>query len=148
MLKITIKDDDTILRITVEGDLTDQLANVLDANWQNADALRKTKKVVVDLCGVTAIDAAGKEVLGRMITDGVDFSVSGPKTAYIIDTLRMECERTRDSRAADKTSLICGLLLLVLISLFAAEKVHAEQPGLPASVESPCPQTSVSWRLR
>jgi ABC-type transporter Mla MlaB component len=148
MLKITIKDDDANLRITVEGDLTDQLAKVLDANWQNAEALRKTKKVVVDLCGVTAIDAAGKEVLGRMIKDGADFSVSGPKTAYIIDTLRTECKRNRASREAEKASFICGFVLLILISLFAAEKVHAEHRALPANVESPYSQTSVSWRLR
>ena len=148
MLKITIKDDDTSLRITVEGDLTDQLAKVLDANWQNAEALRKTKKVVVDLCGVTAIDAAGKKVLGRMITDGADFSVSGPKTAYIIDTLRTECERNRASREADKASLICGLLLLILISLFAAEKAYAERPTVPAKVKNSHSQTAVSWRLK
>jgi hypothetical protein len=82
-----------------------------------------------------------------MVADGAEFSVCGPKTAYIIDTLRTEGKRNRASREADKASLICGLLLLILISLFTAEKSHAERKADPANVEISQTQTSSSWRL-
>src|ERR1051326_6892039 len=134
MLKITIKDEDANLRITVEGELTDQLARVLEANWHNAAVLRRSKKVLVDLCGVTSIDSAGREVLGSMIADGAEFSVSGPKTAYIIDTLRSERKQKIAHREAEKLSLICAVLLFLAITLFAVEKAHAHPASAPVLV--------------
>ncbi len=88
MLKIALKDEGTRIRVTVDGELTGQQAEVLEANWQSAASLRKEKTFFVDLCGVTSIDAAGKRVLGHMIDDGAELSAYGPKTAHIIETLR------------------------------------------------------------
>jgi anti-anti-sigma regulatory factor len=95
MLKITVTDETAALRVTVEGELTGPQADVLEANWRNAVLLRKEKNVVVDLCGVTSIDAAGKEVLRHMINSGAELSAFGPKTAYIIECLRNAKERGR-----------------------------------------------------
>jgi hypothetical protein len=63
--------------------LSGDLARVLEANWRKAAALHLGKAKLVDLCGITFVDAAGKEVLGLMIAGGTEFRVSGPKTAYV-----------------------------------------------------------------
>lgn len=88
MLKIAVDDDGSRIRVKVEGELAGPEAHVLEVNWHNATRLREEKNAVVDLCGVTSIDAAGREVLRQMIDDGAELSTSGPKTAYIIETLR------------------------------------------------------------
>ncbi len=88
MLRITFGDERDRVRITVEGELCGDVASLLEADWRRATALHKEKRTVVDLCGVTLIDATGKKVLSLMIDGGAEFLVSGPETAYVIETLR------------------------------------------------------------
>lgn len=94
MLRITVDEQEDQVRITVEGELSGDLARVLEANWRKAASVGDRVRVV-DLCGVTFMDVAGKEVLRHMIRDGAEFIVPGPKTAYIIECLRAENQLVR-----------------------------------------------------
>jgi anti-anti-sigma regulatory factor len=114
MLRITVSDEENKVRIIVEGDLSGDLAKVLEANWRKATATRDQKPRIVDLRGITFVDAPGKDVLGLMIDDGAEFVVSGPKTAYLIETLRTECRRRRMAREAGKLNVIAVILLLIV----------------------------------
>jgi anti-anti-sigma regulatory factor len=102
MLRITVREEENKIRITVEGELAGDLAKVLEVNWRKAAALHREKPTIVDLRGITFVDAAGKEVLGLMVDDGADFVVSGLKTAYLIETLQAECKRRRTTREAGR----------------------------------------------
>ena len=90
MLRITVSDEPGRLRMILEGELAGDLARVLEENWNEAAVVRSQKAVVVDLRDVTRVDARGKAALSRMLEEGAEFVVGGPKTAYIIETLCAE----------------------------------------------------------
>lgn len=95
MLRISVSEEAEKVRITVEGELVGDVATVLRENWENAALLRRSRPVRVDLCGVTSIDAIGRDVLRLMIEDGAELIASGPKTAYIVETLRANSAGSR-----------------------------------------------------
>ncbi len=90
MLRITVSEEPGKLRMAVEGELSGDLAQVLEENWNQAAVVRSHKPAVVDLRDVTFVDARGKAVLSLMLEEGAEFIVCGPKTAHIIETLRAE----------------------------------------------------------
>jgi anti-anti-sigma regulatory factor len=120
MMRISVRDEENKIRITVEGELAGDLAKVLEENWRRAAALHREKAKIVDLRGITFVDAAGRGVLGLMVSDGAEFAVSGPKTAYLIETLRTECKRRRVAGEAGRLTVIGAILLLVLTLIAVA----------------------------
>ena len=86
--------------MTVEGELSGDLAKVLEENWMKAAVARSGKRTVIDLRDVTFVDGRGKAVLSLMLEEGAEFIVGGPKTAYIIERLR--AENRAGSRGARK----------------------------------------------
>ncbi len=100
MLRITVSNEPGKLRMTVEGELSGDLAQVLEENWNQATVDRSHKIALVDLRNVTFIDVRGKAVLRLMLEEGAEVIVGGPSTAHIIETLR--AENKAGSRGARK----------------------------------------------
>lgn len=77
MLRITTRDHVEILTLQLEGRLTGLWVRELEECWRTASANRGARVVRVDLAGVTFVDAAGKQLLATMHTQGVEFVSAG-----------------------------------------------------------------------
>ena len=86
MLKITIQPGPTSTRLVVEGRLTGPWVNELSRCWEAASELPQSD-VVVDLAGVTYIDAAGKDLLTRMWQRGAQLYAVGCLTRCIVEQI-------------------------------------------------------------
>jgi len=73
MLRITVHDHPGALTFQVEGRLAGPWVWVLADCWQTTLASQRQPILRVDLTGVTAIDAAGKDCLAAMHREGAKF---------------------------------------------------------------------------
>jgi hypothetical protein len=84
MLKITIHDSANELSLRLNGRLEGSWVRELDMCWQTALSTTAGRRTTVDLRSVDAVDAQGKELLGRMHACGVRFlAVSSAMRALI-----------------------------------------------------------------
>jgi anti-anti-sigma regulatory factor len=86
MLKITIQPGKTTTRLMLEGRLTGPWVEELRRCWEAA-AVVAASDVVIDLAGVTFIDAEGKELLIRMWQGGAKFHAVGCLTRCIVEEI-------------------------------------------------------------
>jgi anti-anti-sigma regulatory factor len=77
MLRITIHDHPESLTVQLEGRLAGPWVRELEECWQSTRASQGKPVLCVDLTGVTFIDAAGKEFLAALHTEGVKFLARG-----------------------------------------------------------------------
>src|SRR5260370_24719256 len=77
MFRISTENKRSKVVLTVEGRLAGQTVPTLEQFWRELRAASPEEKFSVNLCGVTFIDAAGKELLklipspgGRLTADG------------------------------------------------------------------------------
>jgi len=76
MLKITTQQEIGTLRLILEGRLAGPWLNEVEQSWRIIkDSM--TVRYVVDLTGVTYIEAQGTMLLNRMWQEGAEFIVSG-----------------------------------------------------------------------
>ena len=73
MLRITKCNDGGVTRFVVEGKLAGQCVCELEKCWLNVLTNESSRNVVVDLTSVTFVDAAGRELLTRLLAEGVRF---------------------------------------------------------------------------
>jgi hypothetical protein len=97
MLRITIHDDPGSLTVQLEGRLAGPWVRELENCWQSMLASQCKPVLRVDLTGVTFIDAAGKEFVAAMHTEGAEFLARGCLTravvAEITDAPVPDCRR-------------------------------------------------------
>jgi anti-anti-sigma regulatory factor len=74
--------------IKVEGRLAGPLVVELERVWREVRARDLTAPTIVDLCGVTFIDAKGKGVLRMMCKEGASFRSCGPDITATVDAIR------------------------------------------------------------
>jgi hypothetical protein len=77
MLKITIHDAASQLRVELEGRLAGAWVSELEHCWHTARASHPHRQLAVDLTSVTFIDHAGRYLLQLMHHDGVRVVASG-----------------------------------------------------------------------
>ena len=73
MLRITVDDQPRTLSFRIEGSLAGPWLRVLEECWQENLARRSKPTVLIDLTGVTFIDAAGRSCLAAMHRQGAEF---------------------------------------------------------------------------
>ena len=66
MLKINLEEGPETTRIKVEGRLSGPYVAELDRTWRGLEPTLCTKRLSVDLCGLTGVDDAGKQLLAEM----------------------------------------------------------------------------------
>jgi anti-anti-sigma regulatory factor len=84
-LKITIDEGPAMTTLKLEGRIVGPWAGALRESW---DSLKHSgsKDLVVDLCGVTHIDTAGREILADMYQQtGARFVADTPMTKYFAE---------------------------------------------------------------
>jgi hypothetical protein len=77
MLRITVHDNPASLTVQLEGRLAGPWVRELEACWRSSLAGQRKLVLRFDLTGVTHLDAAGKEFLAAMHTEGAEFLARG-----------------------------------------------------------------------
>jgi hypothetical protein len=77
MLRITVHDNPGSLTVQLEGRLAGPWVRELEECWQSTRARPRKPVLRFDLTGVTSIDAAGKEFLAAVHTQGAEFLARG-----------------------------------------------------------------------
>ena len=95
MLKITITDLSDEQRWSLQGLLVGQWAFGLKSTWREAHHEGDTRKCIVELIGVTAIDRNGEAVLAEIMSQGAEFIAGDVYTKYLLRKMCGELKRSR-----------------------------------------------------
>jgi len=101
MLKITVHDTASHLRIALEGRLAGAWVRELEQCWLTAKASHPHRPLTVDLTSVTFIDQAGRYLLQLMHRDSVSFVTSSLMWQDIIEHI------TDAQRVTEKCHVSC-----------------------------------------
>jgi anti-anti-sigma regulatory factor len=95
MLRITTETTNEGTVIKLEGKLAGAWVSEVERAWLPLVGDRFPQPVLVDLCGVTFIDADGKRLLRRMGGEGAAFRCSGPDITATVEEIESEAVRRR-----------------------------------------------------
>ncbi len=90
MLRITTCDNTRETRVIVEGKLSRACVGELEKCWRETASTKAPESILVDLSGVTFVDAAGKQLLAEMHERGTRFATAG----LLAKCLMAEIERS------------------------------------------------------
>jgi anti-anti-sigma regulatory factor len=93
MLRITIADETSEQRWTLQGRLSGPWVAQLKSNWEKSHWKNGNSKCIVDVSGVTFVDLDGERVLAAMIKDGAQFIATGVYTKHVLETLEKRRQR-------------------------------------------------------
>ena len=94
MLKITRIDTPAEQRLILEGWLIEPWTAVLTSPWEETRQARRDRKFIIDLRGVTRIDATGESALAAMKSEGAQFLARGIRMKHLLKSM----ERNRAKR--------------------------------------------------
>lgn len=89
MIRISVDRQADSISLNVEGTLSDQWADELERCWLSETNGGSTESVTVNLLEVTFIDDKGRELLKRMISEGVRLKAAGVMTQAIIEEIKI-----------------------------------------------------------
>jgi anti-anti-sigma regulatory factor len=96
-LRITIHEEPQTSTLRVEGRLAGLHVGELDRTWRSVAASLGSKKLRVDLCGVTHIDLNGRQVLADIHRGtGAEFVADNPMTKYFAEEARCSGKGTEE----------------------------------------------------
>ena len=95
MLKITVTDLPDEQRWSLEGQLVDEWAAELKSRWRAARQAGDTRKRILELIEVTAIDRNGEAALAEIMNQGAEFISGDVYTEHLLRNLHTELERSR-----------------------------------------------------
>ena len=98
MIKITVVNGETGLRLTVEGKLAEPWVSELELAWNEARHTGRNRQTVVDLSQMTSIDPKGEAALTAMIAEGARLTAKGLYCEYIAKQLMNRARRVRARR--------------------------------------------------
>ena len=110
MLRITISGDSGHTTCKLEGKVAGPWVAELEQSWRTE--LAGSPALVVDLSGVSYVDAAGRELLGRMHARGAKLAARSPFTKGIVEEI-----------------MRCCTALLVILLLAMAPTARAQEPA-------------------
>jgi hypothetical protein len=90
-LRITQKEDQDAVTLKLEGKVAGPWVRELDRTWRSVAASLGTKRLLVDLCGVTNIDIDGNRVLADICKETcAQFVADNPMTKYFADRAQLK----------------------------------------------------------
>ena len=110
MLRITISGEPDHTTCKLEGKVAGPWVAELEQSWRTE--LAGSPALVVDLSGVSYVDAAGRELLGRMHSRGAKLDARSPFTKGIVEEI-----------------MRCCTALLVIFLLAIAPAARAQEPA-------------------
>ena len=90
MLRITTDTTKEVVAIKLEGRLAGDWVAEVERAWHSVTANGSPKPVVVDLCGVTFINAEGKKLLTGMCEQGAVFRTCGPDITATVEHIKCD----------------------------------------------------------
>lgn len=107
MLKITIQEGARAISLKLEGRLVGPWVAELERTWHSLAPSLHGKKLSVDLCGVTYIDAEGREVLAEIYRQThAQFKADTPLTKYFVEQAQnSNSHNGNGKRASNERSL-------------------------------------------
>ncbi len=93
MLRITTESAEDSTRIKLEGKLAGVWVDEVELAWHMIAGDSSRSPIVVDLCGVTFIDAEGKKLLKWMRMEGAEFRCCGPDITATVEEAKREALR-------------------------------------------------------
>jgi anti-anti-sigma regulatory factor len=86
MVRITIHDGEKLVTLKIEGRVADPLTSEVNRSWQELAPSLGSRKLSVDLRGVTFMDAAGRHLLAEIhAKTGAEFLADTPMTKYFAE---------------------------------------------------------------
>jgi anti-anti-sigma regulatory factor len=90
-LRITQNEDQDAVTLKLEGKVAGPWVHELDRTWRSVAVSLGTKRLLVDLCGVTSIDMDGNRVLADLYqATCAQFIADNPMTRYFADQARLK----------------------------------------------------------
>jgi hypothetical protein len=89
MLLITVEVDPSVVTVRFDGQLSGPNARHLARTWPPAAFDAQGRPVLLDLAGVTSVDALGKEFLASLFRDGTALA-AGIRTGGVVDEIIRE----------------------------------------------------------
>jgi hypothetical protein len=87
MLRISVAEDGESLALVLEGRLVGPWVAELRSVWQERAVARGSRKLVVDLCGVTAMDTNAQALLEELLRDGAELRCGDVMNQYLVEQL-------------------------------------------------------------
>jgi outer membrane protein TolC/ABC-type transporter Mla MlaB component len=127
MLRITTDETGGKITLKLEGKLSGPWVEELECCWRMTMDIYKDKGFVVDLSGVTFVDAAGKKFLCSIAHGGVQLVGSGLMPKSLIDEIckGKPVAKSGSSPGAGKPQM-AHLVLLLLLPLLAGARLDAQ----------------------
>jgi nucleotide-binding universal stress UspA family protein/ABC-type transporter Mla MlaB component len=85
MLKITIDNEPDFVTFKLEGKLAGAWVDELKNCYGMLSTFPYKKSVALDLSGVRSVDAAGRNLLAKMVRDGADLATGRPSSEYSLE---------------------------------------------------------------
>jgi outer membrane protein len=126
MLRVTVVDEPAIWKVKLEGKLAGDAVSEAERAWTGKP---DGKPVEVDLCGLTGVDAAGKELVERMHVAGANLTAEGVATKALVDDVRAHCVLARIVRA-----LSLAILAVVMYGTGAFAQAPATAGAQPLTL--------------
>jgi outer membrane protein len=127
MLRITTTDTDEKVTLKLEGKLSGPWVEEFERCWHMSADIYSKKGLVVDLSGVTFVDAAGKKLLCSISSEGAQLVGSGLMPKSLIDEICTEKPPANPGKAPRKLKQEAAhLLVILLLPLLAATRARAE----------------------
>jgi hypothetical protein len=101
VLKITITDLSDEQRWSLQGLLIGQWAAELQSTWREARQAGDTRRCIVEMIEVTAIDHNGEAVLAEIMSQGAEFIAGDVYTKHLLRKMRSELKRNRTKEKED-----------------------------------------------
>jgi outer membrane protein len=128
MLRITTETKRTKTVLTIEGRIAGPSVGTVEQCWRELYAAAPKQKFVVDLCGVSFIDNAGKILLREMYRLGADFQAEGCLNQAIVN----EIATSEEAAAPEKARKPKGAPIIFYIAFLSVLVI----PRLAVSAEN------------
>lgn len=99
MLKITLHDSASELRLKLEGRLSGPWVGELRQCWQTARSTTQDRKTTLDLADLDFVDSDGVSLFEEMYRQGVKLAAMSPLIRSIVDDICHSCQCTAVSDA-------------------------------------------------
>ncbi|MCX6619948.1 MAG: hypothetical protein NTY38_02490 [Acidobacteria bacterium] len=103
MLKITLHDYPKALTFKLEGQLAGAWVAELRQCWKTASSIRNGRPLVVDLAGVTFVDAGGRKLLEDFVRERAEFLAHGPMLHALVREITGGAQDGQEPAVASST---------------------------------------------
>lgn len=101
MLKITLHDSASELRLKLEGRLSGPWVGELRQCWQTAQSTVHNRKTILDLADLDFVDPDGVTLFEEMYRQGVKLAAMSPLIRSIVDDICHSCRCTTATDAGN-----------------------------------------------